>query len=116
MLTPSSHKHTARRAVHMAEDEVNIGVVSRPNVNPSYRFDFILAVVHAFGFDAMVLLLSILLSLCTTHTSVLYCLILEKDKSCGMCSNQEEKIQSKNHPHKTRAARATNARTLQLLG
>ena len=43
-MLPYSHKHTARRAVHMAEDEVNIGVVSRPNVNPSYRFDFLPAV------------------------------------------------------------------------
>ena len=45
MLTPCSRKHTVLRAVHMAEDGVNIGVVSQPNVNPSYRFDFIPAVV-----------------------------------------------------------------------
>ena len=45
MLTPYSHKHTALRAVHLAGDEGNIGVVLRPNVNRCYRFDFLPAVV-----------------------------------------------------------------------
>ena len=44
MFTPFSYKHTALRAVHTAKGGVNIGVVSRPNVNPSYRFDFLPAV------------------------------------------------------------------------
>ena len=39
MLTPYSHKHTALRAVHMAGDGANIGVVPRPNVNRRYKFD-----------------------------------------------------------------------------
>ena len=45
MLTPYSHKHAARRAVHMAVGHVNIGVVPRPNVNWRYRSDSLLAVV-----------------------------------------------------------------------
>ena len=47
MLTPYSHKQAARRAVHMAVGLVNIGLllVPRPNVNPRYRSDSLLAVV-----------------------------------------------------------------------
>ena len=45
MLAPCSLKHTALRAVHMAGDGANIGVVPRPNVNRRYRFDFLPAVV-----------------------------------------------------------------------
>ena len=49
MLTPYSHKHAARCAVHMAVGRVNIGVVPRPNVNRRYRSDSLLAVVAAQG-------------------------------------------------------------------
>ena len=44
MEVPYSHKHVARRAVHMAVSGVNIVVVPRPNVNLRYRSDFLLAV------------------------------------------------------------------------
>ena len=44
MLTPHSHKHAALRAVHMAVDGVNIGVVLLDNVNRWFRSDFLPAV------------------------------------------------------------------------
>ena len=60
MLTPHSHKHTTRRAVQMAVDRVNIGVVSRPNVNWRYRSDSLPAVGDPRMFFASCLVLSCL--------------------------------------------------------